>query len=126
MGRLCYPTQAPLQSCPGRLQSCHGARRVWRGFCHPGTNFIKHYACRGTSFIGAGKLSRYRIFIAGTGAVSRYKFDRSQKSVMVQDFNCGQMRVSGCKFWQDLSWEQGAAKTMTNNLPILSVLAEVY
>ena len=33
----------------------------------------------------------------GTGAVSRYKFDRSQKSVTVQDFNCVQMRVSGCK-----------------------------
>ena len=33
--------------------------------------------------------------------------------------------MSGCKFWQDLSWEQGAAKTMTNNLPILSVLVQV-
>jgi hypothetical protein len=33
--------------------------------------------------------------------------------------------VSGCKFWQDMSWEQGAAKTMTNNLPILSVLGLV-
>ena len=61
----------------------------------------------------------------GTGAVSRYKFDRSQKTVTVQDFNCGQVRVSGCKFWQDLSWEQGAAKTMTSNLPILSVLYAV-
>ena len=57
-----------------------------------------------------------------TSAVSRYKFDRSQKSVTMQDFYCVQVRVSGCKFWQDLSWEQGAAKTMTNNLPILSVL----
>ena len=54
--------------------------------------------------------------------VSRYKFDRSQKTVTVQDLYCGQMSVSGCKFWQKLSWEQGAAKTMTNNLPILSVL----
>jgi hypothetical protein len=57
-----------------------------------------------------------------TGAVSRYKFDRSQKSVTVQDFYCVQVRASGCMFQQDLSWEQGAAKTMTNNLPILSVL----
>ena len=63
------------------------------------------------------------MFVRGTGAVSRYKFDRSQKTVTVQDFYCEQMSVSGCKFWQDLSWEQGAAKTMTNNLPILSVLA---
>jgi hypothetical protein len=32
----------------------------------------------------------------GTGAVSRYKLSRSQKTVTVQDLNCGQMRVSGC------------------------------
>ena len=58
----------------------------------------------------------------GTGAVSRYKLNRSQKTVTMQDFNCGQMSVSWRRFWQDLSWEQGFAKTMTNNLPILSVL----
>jgi len=39
----------------------------WRAFCRPGTIFIEHYACRGTSLIGAGKLSRYRIFIGSTG-----------------------------------------------------------
>lgn len=116
MGRLCYPTQAPPQTCPGRPEICHGARRVWRGFCHPGTNFIEHYACRGTSLIGAGKLSRYRIFVGDTCAVSRYKFDRSQKTVKMQDLYCVQVCVSGCKFWQELSWEQGAAKTMTIQL----------
>ena len=42
-------------------QSGHGARRVWRTFCRPGTKFCEHYACRGTSLIGAGKLSPYRI-----------------------------------------------------------------
>jgi hypothetical protein len=123
MGRLCYPTQAPLQSCPGRLQSCHGARRVWRTFCRHGTNFIEHYACRSTSLIGAGKLSRYRIFIGGTGAVSRYKLSRNQKFVKVQDFNCGQMRVSGCNSHYKFVLGAGAkAKSVTNNLPILSVL----
>ena len=30
-----------------------------------------------------------------TGAVSRYKFDRSQKTITVQDLYCRQMRVSG-------------------------------
>ena len=50
----------------------------------------------GASLIGAGKLSWYSMFVKGTGAVSRYKFDRSQKSVTVQDLNCAQMRVSGC------------------------------
>jgi hypothetical protein len=54
-------------------------------FCRHGTNFIEHYACRGTSLIGAGKLSRYRILIGDTSAVSRYKLSRSQKTVMVQD-----------------------------------------
>ena len=93
-------------------------------FCRPGTNFIEHYACRGTSLIGAGKLSRYRIFVRGTGAVSRYKLSRSQKSVTVQDFNCGQMRVSGCKNHYKFVLGAGAkAKTVTNNLPLLSVLA---
>jgi hypothetical protein len=89
------PTTAPPQICPGRPESCHGARRVWRGFWHPGTNFCEDYACRGTSMIGAGILSRYRIFVGGTGAVSRYNLSRSQKSVKVQDLYCGQMRVSG-------------------------------
>jgi hypothetical protein len=41
----------------GEPYNCPGARRVWRGFCHHGTNFIEHYACRGTSFIGAANLS---------------------------------------------------------------------
>jgi hypothetical protein len=106
MGRLCWRLQAP-----------------WRTFCRHGTNFIEYYACRGTSLIGAVKLSRYRMFVRGTGAVSRYKLSRSQKSVMVQDFNCGQMRVSGCKNHYKFVLGAGAkAKSVTNNLPILSVL----
>ena len=43
----------------------------------------------------------------------------------MQDLYCGQVRVSGCKFWQDLSWEQGFAKTMTSPLIIPSVLVQV-
>src|SRR4030043_1046193 len=50
-------------------ESCHGARGVWRTFCRHGTNFIEHYACRGTKLIGARKLSRYRIIVGSTGAV---------------------------------------------------------
>jgi len=79
MGRLCYPTQHPgrvpiprasgatkLSRCkPACLRSQAG--RVWRTFCRHGTSFIEHYACRGTSLIGARKLSRYRIFVGGTG-----------------------------------------------------------
>jgi hypothetical protein len=110
----CYPAPAgPI--------NCHGARRVWRGFWHPGTNFCEHYACRGTSMIGAAKLSPVTKLVERTGAVSRYKVDRSQVTVKVQDFYCGQVRVSGCRFWQDLSWEQGFAKTMTSLLTLPSV-----
>ena len=44
-------------------------------FCRQDTNLIEHYACRGTSLIEASKLSRRRMLVGGTGAVSRYKFD---------------------------------------------------
>jgi hypothetical protein len=104
-------------------ESCHGARRVWRTFCRPDTNFIEHYACRGTRLIGAANLSPVTKLFAGTGAVSRYKLSRSQKIVMVQDFNCGHMCVSGCKNHYKFVLRAGAkAKSVTNNLPILSVL----
>jgi len=72
----------------------------------PGTNFAEHYVCRGTKLIGDANLSPVTNLVAGTGAVSRYKLSWSQKSVTVQDYNCGQMRalpteaerrwVSGC------------------------------
>ena len=79
MGRLCYLTTAPgrvpvprasgarkLSRCkPARTERYVRAGRVWRAFCHPGTNFIKHYACRGTSCLGTRNLSRCRIYIAG-------------------------------------------------------------
>jgi hypothetical protein len=62
-------------------------------------------------------------FKAGTGAVSRYKLSRSQKSVTVQDYNCEQMRVSGCNNHYKFVLRAGTkAKSVTNNLPILSVL----
>ena len=84
-----YPTQhpgrvlVPRPEYSGGPKNCHGARRVWRTFCRPGTNFIEHYACRGTSLIGATNLSPVAKLVAGTGAVSRYKVDRSQKTVKV-------------------------------------------
>ena len=96
-------------------------------FCRHGTSFIEHYACRGTSLIGAANLSPVTNLVVGTGAVSRYNLSRSQKLVTVQDFNCGQMRVSGCNGHYEFVLGAGAkAKTVTNNLPILSVLARVY
>ena len=127
MGRLCYPTQHPGRVLVPRLGRGQKAVTVQGGygtcFCRPGTNFIEHYACRATSLIEASKLSRYRMFVKGTGAVSRYKFDRSQKTVTEQDFNCGQMSMSGYNNHYKFNLGAGAkAKTVTNNLPILSVL----
>jgi len=64
-------------------ESCHGARRVWRTFCRPGTKFSEVYECLGTRFIGVARLSPVTNLVAGTGAVSRYNVDRSQKTVKV-------------------------------------------
>jgi hypothetical protein len=88
--------------------------------------FCEFYACRGTSLIGAMNLSPVTKLGAGTGAVSRYKLSRSQKSVTVQDLNYVQMCVSG--FNSQYRFVLGAgvkAKTVTNNLPLLSVLGLV-
>jgi hypothetical protein len=94
------PTKAPqaesLYPAPAGPESCHGARRVWHGFWHPGTNFIAFWRDRGTSLIGAANLSQVTNLVAGTGAVSRYKLSRSQKFITVQDLNCVLMSVSGC------------------------------
>jgi hypothetical protein len=96
-----YPAPAGPESCHAAprasVVSSGGARRVWRTFCRHGTRFCEHYACRGTSSIGATSLSPVTKLVAGTGAVSRYKLSRSQKFITVQDLYCGQMRVSGCK-----------------------------
>jgi len=99
-----------------------------------GTNFIACWRDRGTSLIGAASLSPVTKLVAGTGAVSRYKLSQSQKFVKVQKFGCVQMRalpnvaqrswVSGCKNHYEFVLNAGAkAKSVTNNLPILSVLA---
>ena len=81
----------------------------------------------GTSMIGAANLSPVTKLVAGTGAVSRYKLSRSQKFVKVQDFYCVQMGESGCNYHYEFVLGAGAkAKSVTNNLPILSVLALVF
>src|SRR4030042_4736654 len=123
MGRLCYPTSHRAASWyfsqkTVPVQGGYGTR-----FCRPGTNYAEHYACRGTILIGAANLSPVTKLVVGTGAVSRYKLSRSQKFVTVQDFNCGQMSVSGCNnHYKSVLSAGEKAKSVTNNLPILSVL----
>jgi len=129
-GEVVLPDAASGQgpgTLAGRLSrckpACRQARRVWRTFCRPGTSFIEHYACRVTNLIGAANLSPFTKLGEGTGAVSRYNLSRSQKFVTVQDLNCVQMRVSGCNNHYKFVLSAGVkAKSVTNNLPILSVL----
>ena len=52
-------------------------------FCRHGTNFIEFWRDRGTILIGAANLSPVTKLVVGTGAVSRYKADRSQETVTV-------------------------------------------
>ena len=110
----------------GRVLVPAGMSEAWRTFCRHGTSFIEHYECRGTSLNGAANLSPVTKFGKGTGAVSRYNLSRSQKFVMVQDFSCEQLRVSRCNGHYEFVLGAGAkAKSVTNNLPLLSVLAIV-
>jgi hypothetical protein len=96
-------------------------------FCRHGTSLIACWRVRGTSLIGATNLSPVTNLVACTGAVSRYNLSRSQESVTVQDYDCGQKSVSGCIYHYKAVLGAGAkAKTVTNNLPILSVLACVF
>ena len=124
MGRLCYPTQH-------RAGSWYFSQKVVTVQGGYGVVFavlvqvlMGIYVCRGTSLIGAANLSPVTKFVAGTGAVSRYNLSRNQKFVKMQDYNCMQMSVSGCKNHYKFILSAGAkAKTVTSNLPILSVLA---
>jgi len=56
----------------------------------------------------AGKLSQCKEGMAHF-LPSGYKFGRSQKNVKVQDLDCVQVRVSGCKMLNEFIWpaEQG-------------------
>ena len=72
---------------------------------------------RSCEFIPVTKL------VAGSGAVSRYILSRSQKFVKVQDLSCVQMSVSGfSSHYEFVLGVEAKAKSVTNNLPLLSVL----
>ena len=92
---------------PAGPENCHGARRVWRTFCCPGTKLVEHYVCRGTSLIGAANLSPVTNLVAGTGAVSRYKANRSQKTVKVYwNLIASRCACPGATAITKLSWVQ--------------------
>ena len=108
------------RGCKERLRQGFGVRRR---VCVPrqakrsrGRTF-----CRLLASVALAKEAGYNFYWALR--VSRYKYDRSQKTVTVQYLYCDQMRVSGCKNHYKFILSAGAkAKSVTNNLPILSVL----
>jgi hypothetical protein len=70
-------------------------------------------------------MSRYCYIVNSTCAVSRYKLDRSQKFITMQDLNCGQMCVSGCNDHYEFVLRAGVkAKTMTSLLILTGVVSK--
>jgi len=97
MGRLCYPTlhlgtilipagrraRKLSRRAPAKRSEVGGARRVRCSFCHPGTSFMEHYACRGTKLIDVTELSKcnkcYKKVLAqcrGTSCLGASKLSR--------------------------------------------------
>ena len=94
-------------------------------FCRHGTNFIACWRGRGTMLLSGREFLPVQVFDKWALAQCRgTKLSRRQKIVMVQNVYCGQLRVSGCNGQYKFVMVAGAkAKTVTSNLPILSVLA---
>jgi hypothetical protein len=96
-------------------------------FCRPGTKFYYVMARSGYKFY------RSRVFIPGykTGcehlrSVGVQFVSEQEICQGILDFNCVQMRESGCRNHYKFVFGAGVkAKTVTNNLPILSVLKGV-
>ena len=86
-GEVVLP-DAASGNCPGtRRQAGRETVPVQGGygtcFCSHGTIFIVCWRDRVTILIGAAYLSPVTKLVESTGAVSRHKVDRSQKSVKV-------------------------------------------
>ena len=77
-------------------------------FLPSGYKFCELYECRGTMLIGAANLSPVTSLVAGTGAVSRYNADRSQKVIKVCKGLLGVVRGSGCNGHYEFVLGEGA------------------
>ncbi len=137
MPRLTYNGPAIWGGCvtrrrtgqsPGTLAPPAGGSRCKEGMACFLPSWYEFYCILAQSRY---KLDRSREFIPGYkiggGHWPRlrrgYNLSRNQKIVMVQDLYWGQMSVSGRKNHYKFVLRVGAkAKSMTNNLPILSVL----
>jgi len=124
MGRLCYPTQASGQS-PGTL-----ARKLSR--CKPARPNDELFFQSEWDFGRSGGEGMARVFavmvqiLLRTGANAVQFLSMPENCQGISDLNCEQWCVSGCNNHYKIVLSAGVkAKTMTNNLPILSVLAIV-
>ena len=118
--------QQSWYSPAGEPYNCHGARKVRRVFL---PSWYKFYCVLARSRY---KFDRSREFIPGYKAgcehwrsVAVQTVSKPENCQGILDFYFVQMRVSGCMSHYKFVLGAGAkAKTVTNNLPILSVLAQ--
>ena len=101
------PTTAPPQICPGGQKAVTVQGGFGACFCSHGTSFIDFWRDRGTRLIGAANLSPVTRLVWCTGAVSRYRLSRSQKTITMQDLYWGQVSVSGFKMLNEFIWPAG-------------------
>ena len=119
-----------LSRCkPARTERYVRAGRGWRAFCCHGTSFITCWRDRGTILIGAGKLSRYRIYFRGTGAVSvqfvsKPEICHGKGFLLRADARIRvQQTLQICLGSRDKSKNRdNLSRIAGNNLPLLSVL----
>jgi hypothetical protein len=129
LGRLCYPTKHQGRVQVPRRRRGQKAVTVQGGygtrFCSHGTNFIAFRWDRSIMFLSGWKFLLVQVFDKWALAQCRStELSQRQLLVTMQDFDCEQMRVSGCNNRYEFVLGAGAkAKSVTNNLPI--VLSEL-
>jgi len=117
MGRLWYPTTHRAVSCYFSQKFVTVQGGYGTCFCRHGTNFIACWRDRGTDLNGAANLSPVTNLVGSTGAVSRYRVDRSQKTVKVYwILIVGRCVCLGARTVTNLSWVRELSKNRDKQL----------
>jgi hypothetical protein len=123
MGRLCYPTRAPGRSWyfSQKIVTVQGGYGTC--FCSPDTNFIAFWRGRGTSWLGTLLSRGAEILIEGSGAAVAVQIVSEPVIYHGAGFQLrADERIRVQEHYEFVSKAGVKAKTVTNNLPILSVL----